>query len=141
MPKIPIILDPGEYRGPTFEIPREYLCHICSKVMEYPVLTIERWFYSNETSPLTNIVLESLDLRLDVQKREKKAEISAFPRGSDITSRYRNLGGVAAVLQVTLKSPLNTWSLSMPHNLKLSELWEIAYLFSKGRYAHFELQH
>lgn len=87
---------------------------------------------------MANLVLESLDIRPDVQK---KAEISAFIKGSDITSRYRDLRCVTAVLQVTLRSPLNTCSLSLPRNLKLSELWELAFRLSKGLHAHFELQH
>ena len=133
---------------PKFEIPREYCCHISNEVMEDPVITvdnytyerknIERWFQTNETSPLTNLVLPSLDLRPNVQKKE---EIVAFLNSSDITSRYMSLRGSSNAIRVSLKSPLETWSMLLPRSLKLKELWEIAFRMTKGRYMSYELQH
>jgi hypothetical protein len=95
-------------------------------------------FQTNEKSPLTNLVLHSLDLVPDLQKKE---EIAAFLSASDITSTYNALRGDAHLVRVSLKSPLNTWSLMLPRNLKLSELWEVAFRLAKGRYSSFELQH
>ncbi|KAF1851177.1 uncharacterized protein K460DRAFT_423776 [Cucurbitaria berberidis CBS 394.84] len=116
--------------------------------MEDPVITvdyytyerknIERWFQTNESSPLTNLILPSLDLRLDVQKKE---EIIAFLDGSDITPRYGSLRGKSHALRVSIKSPLNTWSVMLPRDLKLKELWEIAFRLTMGRYMSYELQH
>jgi hypothetical protein len=42
---------------------------------------------------------------------------------------------------VSIKSPLNTWSLQLPRTLKLLELWELSFRLTKGRYMRFELQH
>ncbi|KAH7087509.1 hypothetical protein FB567DRAFT_346883 [Paraphoma chrysanthemicola] len=134
--------------GPKFEVPHDLCCHISSEVMDDPVITvdnytyerknIERWFQTNETSPLTNLVLNSLDLRSNTQK---KGEIAAWISGSDITSRYKNLRGDSGMLRVSIKSPLNTWSLLLPRNLKQQELWELSFRLTKGRYTQFELQH
>jgi hypothetical protein len=148
IPTVPMALDPPMYTGPAFEIPREYCCHISSEVMEDPVTTvdnytyerknIERWFQTNEKSPLTNLVLDSLDLVPDLKKKQ---EIVDYTKGEDIISHYRNLRGSSGSLSVSVKSPLNTWSLLLPRNLKLAELWELSFRLSKGRYMRFELQH
>jgi hypothetical protein len=170
MPEVPKALAQNEPTGPKFEIPRELCCHISSEIMNDPVKTvdgftyegknIERWwveiftsmnwmlvswiiadshrFQTNEKSPLTNLVLDSLDLLPDLQKKE---EIATFLSASDITSKYKALRGDAHLIRVSLKSPLNTWSLMLPRNLKLAELWEVASRLTKGRYSSFELQH
>jgi hypothetical protein len=148
IPAVPMALYPSTYTGPAFEKPREYCCHISSEVMEDPVTTvdnntyerknIERWFQTNEKSPLTNLVLDSLDLVPDLKKKQ---EIVDYTKGEDIISRYRNLRGPSGFLSVSVKSPLNIWSLSLPRNLKLSELWELSFRLSKGRYMRFELRH
>ncbi|KAF2026042.1 hypothetical protein EK21DRAFT_116149 [Setomelanomma holmii] len=101
--------------------------------MSYPNL-----FQTNEKSPLTNLVLPSRDLSPDVKKKEG---IAAFLSGSNITSKYKSLRGDTHLMRVSIKSPLNTWSLSLPKNLKLAELWELAFRLTKGRYTSFELQH
>jgi len=72
---------------------------------------------------------------------QKKEEITAFLNGSDIISRYNSLRWDSNLLRVSLKSPLDTWSLLLPRNLKLKELREIAFRLTKGRYSNFELQH
>lgn len=95
-------------------------------------------FQTNETSPLTNLVLSSLDLRPDVQRKEA---IAAFLSGSDITSRYNSLHGDRHLMRVSIKSSLNTWSLLLPRNLTTKELWELSFRLTKGRMPGFELQH
>jgi hypothetical protein len=74
---------------------------------------------------------------------QKKEEITAFIAGSDITSWYQTLSGVSesGLMRVSIKSPLNTWSLQLPRTLKLLELWELSFRLTKGRYMRFELQH
>lgn len=107
--------------------------HRSSKVLNVPCR-----FQTNKTSPLTNLVLSSLDLRPNVQKKD---EIATFLHDSDITSRYRRLRGTSNTIRVSFKSPLDTWSVVLPRELKLVELWEIAFRLTKGRYINFELQH
>ncbi|EAT77244.1 peptidylprolyl isomerase [Parastagonospora nodorum] len=148
IPKIPMKLQQGATSRLDFRVPREYCCHIGSEIMDDPVITednftyerrnIERWFQSNETSPLTNLVLSNLDLRPNLPMREK---IAQYLRGADITSKYQDLRGNTHLMRVSLKSPLDTWSLLLPRRLKLSELWELAFRLTKGRYFSFELQH
>lgn len=148
IPKIPEKSEQGIISGPNFHVPREYCCHISSEIMEDPVLTednftyerknIERWFQSNETSPLTNLVLSNLDLRPNLSMKEN---IAQYLRGADITAEYQALRGNTHLMRVTIQSPLDTWSLLLPRRLKLSELWELAFRLTKGRYSNFELQH
>tara|TARA_R110002003_G_scaffold48_14_gene4033 strand:+ start:19078 stop:22614 length:3537 start_codon:yes stop_codon:yes gene_type:complete len=148
IPVVPKASGQSRHSGPTFHVPHDFCCHIGSEIMEDPVLTIdnytyerkniERWFQTNETSPLTNLVLDSLDLRSDTRRKE---EIAAWINGLDIMSRYKPLRGESGVLRVSIKSPLNTWSLLLPRTLKLQELWELSFRLTKGRYMQFELQH
>jgi hypothetical protein len=97
---------------------------------------------SGSHRPSTNLfviqVLPSLDLVPDVKKKE---DIAAFLRGEDIISRYRGLGGESDYLRVSIKSPLNTWSMPLPRNMKLLDLWELSFRLAKGRYLRFDLQH
>jgi hypothetical protein len=89
MPDIPVVPVQGAPTGPTFEIPREICCHISSEIMDDPVATvdgftyerknIERWFRTNETSPLINLVLSSLDHRLTCRRRNRLLLSSAEP--------------------------------------------------------------
>lgn len=148
IPKVSTSSDPKTYSGPHFELPRGHCCNISSEIMTDPVITadgfiherknIERWFQTNKTSPMTNLVLSSLDLqRNDLKKNETEAFINA----RDIILRYSSIRGDSGVLRVTIKSPLDTWSLLLPRNMKLSELWEVGFRLSKGRHPQFELQH
>lgn len=79
-----------------------------------------------------------LDLRQNVQKKE---EITAFLTGTDITSRYKALRGEDHLFRITHKSPFDSWPLSLPRNLKLVELWEMAFRSTKGRCLSSELQY
>ncbi|KAF2824079.1 hypothetical protein CC86DRAFT_421855 [Ophiobolus disseminans] len=148
MPDIPRASNQGGPTGPMLEIPRDLCCHISSEIMSDPVTTvdgftyerknIERWFQTNEKSPLTNLVLSSLDLRPNVAKKE---EVAMFLNGSDIISKYKSLRGNTHLMRVVLKSPINTWSLMLPRNLTLYELQEMAFRLTKWRHSDFELQH
>lgn len=116
--------------------------------MEDPVLTddnftyerknIEQGFQSNDTSPITNLILPNLSLRPNLQMREA---IVQFLSGTEITSKYQALRGDAHPMRVTFKSPLDTRSLLLPRQLLLLELWELAFRLTKGRYSSLELQH
>jgi hypothetical protein len=44
-------------------------------------------------------------------------------------------------MRVSLRSALNTWSLLLPGNMKMKELWELSFRLTKGRFPDFELQH
>ncbi|KAH5558945.1 peptidylprolyl isomerase [Parastagonospora nodorum] len=148
IPRVPKKSHQEATAGPKFHISREYCCHISSEIMEDPVITednftyerknIERWFQSNETSPLTNLVLSNLNLRPDLPMKDA---IAQFLSGEDITSNYQALPGDAHLMRVSLRSPLDTWSLLLPRKLKLLELWELAFRLTKGRYHSFELQY
>jgi len=148
MPEVLKALYQDGQTGPKFEILRDLCCHISSDIMDDPVKTvdgftyerknIERWFQTNDKLPLTNLVLSSLELLPNVQKKE---EIATFLSATDITSKNKSLRGDVHLLRVSLKSPLNKWSLMFPRNLKLAELWEVAFRLTKGRYSSLELQH
>ncbi|KAH5067630.1 peptidylprolyl isomerase [Parastagonospora nodorum] len=149
IPKLPKRLkEQAGTNVPKFQTPREYCCHISSEIMEDPVLTednftyerkdIERWFQSNETSSLTNLVLPNLDSRPNLQMKEA---IVKFISGKDITSKYKALRRDTHLMRVTMKSSLDTWSLLLPRQLMFLKLWELAFRLTKGRYSSFELQH
>lgn len=147
IPKVYKTVQKSDSPSRFFEIPREYCCHISNELMEDPVITvdgftydrrnIERWFQTNETSPLTNLVLPSYDLHPDLQT---KAAIIAYLNASDIISKYAQQPGFDQVLHVIFKSPINNWTFPLPRDLTAQDLWEIAFRLTKGRYVEFELQ-
>ncbi|KAF1351667.1 hypothetical protein EJ07DRAFT_168877 [Lizonia empirigonia] len=132
------------YTGPKFQIPTEFLCPISSEIMEDPVMTvdnftyerknIERWFHNKKTSPLTNIALSSLDLRHDAQIKQK---IDAYVQGTDVYAKHP----ATTVQTVSIKSPLESWSLELPSTLTLQDLYMLAFRLTKGRYMKFELRY
>jgi hypothetical protein len=62
-------------------------------------------FQTNETSPLTNLVLDSLDLVPDLNLKQ---EILDYIKDEDITSRYKNLRNDMTLLRcVSIKSIFN----------------------------------
>ncbi|KAF2463700.1 uncharacterized protein BDR25DRAFT_245013 [Lindgomyces ingoldianus] len=134
------------YDGPDFDTPNDYICPISSELMDDPVLAldsftyerkaIERWFQTNETSPFTRQVLTSLDLRPNVQM---KNDIQAWIRGSDIIRSYAPVPN--SHLSVTFKSPLTTWTISLPVAITLKDLYQISFRGTKGRYSKFGLYH
>ncbi|KAI8940670.1 hypothetical protein NX059_001941 [Plenodomus lindquistii] len=148
VPKVYKAAESSAHASSVFEIPRKYCCHISNELMEDPVITvddftydrqnIDRWFQTNETSPLTNLVLQSLDLRPDL---EKKAAITGYLNASDITSKYGLPSRRSQTLQVLFKSPVGDSILALPRDVTAQELWEVAFRLTKGRYTNFELQH
>ncbi|KAF9695209.1 hypothetical protein EKO04_006853 [Ascochyta lentis] len=142
MPSV-AVQQPASYSGPTFEIPTDFLCPISGELMEDPVMTvdnftyerknIERWFHTKKTSPLTNIVLSSLDLRSDAQTKQK---IFAYVQGTDIYATPSTV----MVQTVSIKSPLKSWSVVLPRTLTLRQLYALSFRLTKGRYAKFELR-
>jgi hypothetical protein len=148
MPTVPKAVQQAGSDNPHFEIPREYCCHISNEIMEDPVLTvdnytyerrnIEQWLQSNERSPLTNLVLVNNDLRPNVQLKEA---VEAYFSCSDILSRPQTVAN-PKLMHVTFRSPLLTQSFNLPQDLKLRDLWEIAFRLTKGCYLDdYELQH
>ncbi|KAF7673903.1 hypothetical protein GT037_007669 [Alternaria burnsii] len=138
--------------SPGFEVPPEYHCPISSNVMEDPVTTvdgftyerkeIERWLRFNERSPFTNLILPSNDLRPNVHMQE---QITAYMNGSDIMAKYTQSGNrtrpSSSTMRITFRSPLETRSMGLPRELKVADLWEIAFRLTKGRYTSYELRH
>lgn len=91
-------------------------------------------FHNKKTSPLTNTALSSLDLRYDAQTKQK---IDAYVQGNDIYAKHP-----ATTLQtVSIKSPLESWSLELPSTLTLQDLYTLAFRLIKGRYMKFELRY
>ena len=91
-------------------------------------------FHTKKTSPLTNIELSSLDLRFDAQPKQK---IDAYVEGKDICDAQP----ATKMQTVTIKSPLNSWTMELPYSLTLKDLYALAFRLTKGRYAEFELRH
>ncbi|KAF2996796.1 hypothetical protein E8E13_000636 [Curvularia kusanoi] len=133
---------PPESAGYT--IPNELLCPISSDLMDDPVMTvdnhtyerknIERWFFSRQTSPLTNLPLVSLDPRADAQTKQK---IDAFIKGADLYTAQN----FKEMQVVTMKYPLGSCTLRLPFTLTLARLHKLAFRLTKGRYTNFELRH
>ncbi|KAH6622099.1 hypothetical protein C7974DRAFT_216154 [Boeremia exigua] len=132
------------HNGPFFELPTELICPISNELMEDPVMTvdgftyerknIERWLHTKRTSPLTNIELSSTDLRSDARSRQ---EVDAYLKGKDIF-----VAKPAANMQtVSIKSPLGSYTMELPHSLTLIDLYALAFRLTKGRYPRFELHH
>ncbi|KAI4677039.1 hypothetical protein J4E81_010999 [Alternaria sp. BMP 2799] len=150
IPKLYKSLPPTD--SPTFEVPRDFSCPISNDVMQDPVTTvdgftyerkeIERWLRTNERSPCTNLILPSNDLRPNVQKKE---QIDAYLNGKDIFEKYaqsiNRTRASSRTTRIAFRSPIETRSMDVPHNLKAVDLWELAFRLTKGRYTSYELQH
>ena len=129
-----------------FNVPAEYLCPISAEIMEDPVTTvdnftyerknIERWFQTHSTSPCTNLVLTGFDLTPNFAV---KRQIEDWTTGSDIISKYQIRR--SNQISMTLKSPLSSWTLTLPQDITLLDLYHIAWRQTKGRYQEFELHH
>jgi uncharacterized protein YegL len=72
-------------------------------------------------------------------------QIAAYVNGSDIMARYAQPRSTtrasARTIRISFRSPLETRSMEVPHDLKAIELWEIAFRLTKGRYTSYELRH
>lgn len=142
---VPRVSRQNVYQGPIFDLPHELLCPISGEIMEDPVKTsdgftydrknIERWFHRNSTSPLTNVVLTDLDLQPDFPIKER---IVRFVEAHDIIARSPT---GSRTQTVTLKSPFQSWTLHLPKQMTLHNLYEVAFRASKGRTSKFELYH
>ena len=76
---------------------------------------------------------------------QKKEQIETYLNASDILAKYAqpsNRSGVSLhTTRIAFRSPLETRSIDVPHNLKAMDLWEIAFRLTKGRFTSYELQH
>ncbi|KAE8873449.1 hypothetical protein PTNB73_00081 [Pyrenophora teres f. teres] len=152
IPTVQKVIQQAEKDRPSFEVPREYCCHISNEIMEDPVMTaddytydrrnIERWLQSNQRSPLTNLILVSKYLRPNVRIKE---EIVSYISCADIISTHQKpkttISASSVMLHLSFRTPLGVNSIDLPCTLKLEELWEIAFRLTKGRYVRYELQH
>jgi len=99
----------------------------------YERRNIERWFQTHETSPCTNLVLESFDLRPNYAL---KGSIVGWIKGAEIVSKYPSGSGE---ITICFKSPLFTLTATLPSSITLDDLYEMAFRMSKGRYQAFVL--
>lgn len=147
VPQVPKQAD-AFYDLPEFEIPRDYLCPISSEIFSDPVTTvdgftydrinIERWFQTHDTSPCTNVVLESKELVPNVVVKES---VNSWIKGETILSGSDP--SYTSGFTVTFKSPLDQWVVQLPAttNVTVGDMYELAFRGTKGRYSEFELHH
>lgn len=145
VPQIPKKSRVPSSNTPKFEIPAEFLCPISTEPMEDPVTTIdnftyerkniERWFQTHETSPCTNLVLDSFDLRPNYAVKQA---IAAWISGDDITSKYPPTRGH---FNVCFKLPLSTLTTILPSGISMDDVYQKAFRAGKGRYPSFVLHH
>lgn len=135
-------------------IPPEIICPISQAVFEDPVTTsdnftydrrsIERWFQSNRSSPLTGLPLRDLSLR---RHQPLYYQTKRWLSGEDILEaappprkrpRVANLRS-AADLNLNFVTPAGTFSRKVPSTLSLADLYKLAYRGMRGVQRSFSL--
>ncbi|KAF3049337.1 hypothetical protein E8E11_000526 [Didymella keratinophila] len=90
--------------------------------------------HTKRTSPLTNMQLAHLDLRSDIQAKQK---LGAYLQGTDVYTPQSN----AQTVLISIKSPLGSWTKDLPNMLTLRDLYALAFRSTKGHHVKFEMCH